>query len=59
MIARALLMILLICPILYWAENSIPMGGLLVFLLTVSILLTWVALAMLKDKDLLSNMFED
>jgi hypothetical protein len=35
------------------------MGGLLVFLLTIAILFTWVTLAMLKDKDLLSNMFED
>jgi hypothetical protein len=56
---RGLLTVVLVCGILYWADASIPMGALLVFLLAVSIGVTWAIINILKDDDVLASMFDD
>jgi hypothetical protein len=56
---RGLLTILLVCALLYWAEVVLPMGALLVFLLVISIGITWAIINILKDDDVLANLFDD
>ncbi len=56
---RGILLVISIAGLLYLAELSIPMGGLLVFLLSLSIGLTWLIANLLRDDDLLSSLFED
>jgi hypothetical protein len=56
---RGVLTVMLVCGLLYWAELSFPMGALLVFLLVLSIGITWAIINMLKDDDVLASMFDD
>ena len=56
---RGMLLIALIGGLLYLAELSLPMGGLLVFLISLSVGLTWLIVNLLRDDDLLSSLFED
>ena len=56
---RGMLLIVLIGGLLYLAELSVPMGGLLVFLISLSVGLTWLIVNLLRDDDLLSSLFED
>lgn len=49
----------LICAILYWAEAVMPMGSILVLLLLLSMVVTWFIINLLKDEDLLADMFDD
>lgn len=56
---RGILMVIIIGGLLYLAELSLPMGGLLVFLLSLSVGLTWLIINLLRDDDLLSSLFED
>ena len=57
--ARAVLMVLLVCGLLYWADIAVPMGGLVVFLLVLCIVATWAIISLLKDDDLLASFFDD
>jgi hypothetical protein len=56
---RGLLTVVLVCGLLYWADVAIPMGALLVFLLVVSITITWAIINILKDDDILADLFDD
>ena len=56
---RGILTIVMVCGILYWAELTFPLGSLLVFLLIVSIIITWAIISMLKDDDMLSRFLDD
>lgn len=56
---RAVLIIVAVSTLLYLAELSLPLGSLLVFLLSVSIGLTWLIINMLKDEDVLTDLFDD
>jgi hypothetical protein len=55
---RTLLMISLISGILYWAEQTFPMGGLLVFLLATSIGITVLVINLLKNNDVITDLFD-
>lgn len=57
--ARGILTVVLVCGLLYWADLAVPMGALLVFLLVISIAMTWAIISLLKDEDLLTNLFDD
>ena len=57
--ARGILTVVLVCGLLYWADMAIPMGALLVFLLVISIAMTWAIVSLLKDDDVLADLFED
>jgi hypothetical protein len=52
-------LVVAVCTLLYLAELSLPLGSLLVFLLVVSIGLTWVIINLLKDEEVLTNLFDD
>jgi hypothetical protein len=56
---RGVLIVVLVCGLLYWANATIPMGALLVFLLALSITITWAIVNILKDDDILANLFDD
>jgi hypothetical protein len=56
---RGIMIIVLSCGLLYWANVAIPMGALLVFLLVLSITVTWAIVSVLKDDDLLADLFDD
>jgi hypothetical protein len=56
---RGLLTIALVCAVLYWAEIVFPMSALLVFLLVLSVGVTWAIITILKDDDVLANLFDD
>jgi hypothetical protein len=57
--ARGLATIICVCLLLYCAESLFPLGSLLVFLLVLSVGITWAIISMLKDDDVLTNMFDD
>jgi|GEM_PF-4319642 hypothetical protein len=56
---RGILLVLVISGLLYLAELALPGGGVLVFLLSMSICITWLIVNLLRDKNLLSGLFED
>lgn len=56
---RGISLVIVISGLLYLAELSLPMGALLVFLLSLSIGLTWLIANLLKDDDVLAGLFED
>ncbi|HYF68970.1 MAG TPA: hypothetical protein VD884_12590 [Ohtaekwangia sp.] len=45
--------------ILWWAENAVPMGAVLVFLLLTSIIITWCIISLMNDDTFISNLFDD
>jgi hypothetical protein len=55
---KTLLMISLISGILYWAEQTFPMGALLVFLLATSIGITVLVINLLKNNDVITDLFD-
>jgi len=56
---RGLLLLMIIAFILFLAEQTITLGSLLVFLLAISIGLTWLIINVLKDDTILSDLFDD
>jgi hypothetical protein len=56
---RGVLLVAVVSGLLYLAELSVPLGALLVFLLVLSVCLTWVIINMLKDEDVMTNLFDD
>ncbi len=58
LIARGILLVLMVCGLLYWANVAVPMGALLVFLLVLSIVTTWAIVSLLKDDDILTSLFD-
>jgi hypothetical protein len=56
---RGLMTVVLVCGLLYWADIALPMGALLVFLLVLSVGTTWAIISILKDDDMLANLFDD
>jgi len=58
-IFRTISAAVLICSILYWAEQTVPMGSVLVLLLLISFVITWVVINILNDDDALANIFDD
>ncbi len=56
---RGLFLLLLITVILYLAELTMTLGSLLVFLLAVSVGLTWLIINVLKDDNILTDLFDD
>ena len=59
LLLRGFLLLLIIGFILYLAELSMILGSLLVFLLAISIGLTWLIINVLKDETILSDLFDD
>ena len=57
--ARGILMVVMVCGLLYWAEVELPMGALVVFLLVLSMVVTWLIINILKEDDALANLFDD
>ena len=49
---RSIILATLITGILFWAEISLPMGALLLFLLALSIGLTWFIITLLKGNKM-------
>jgi len=45
--------------IFWWAENAVPMGAVLVFLLLTSIIITWCIISLMNDDTFISNLFDD
>lgn len=58
-VARGILTVVMVCGLLYWADVAIPMGALLIFLLVISVVVTWAIVSLLKDDDLLTDFFDD
>ena len=56
---RGVLLVVTITGLLYLAELSMPMGGLIVFLLSLSIGLTCLIANILRYDDLFSGLFDD
>lgn len=56
---RGILLVITISGLLYLAELSVPMGALLVFLISLSIGFTWVIVNLLMRNDPISGLFED
>ncbi len=59
LVLRGLFLLIVIAFILYLAELSMTLGSLLVFLLAISIGLTWLIINVLKDETILSDLFDD
>lgn len=59
LLMRGLLLLMIIAFILFLAEQTITLGSLLVFLLAISIGLTWLIINVLKDDTILSDLFDD
>lgn len=49
----------LVCAILYWAEGAFPMASLLVLLLALSVAVTWLIINLLRDNNVLTDLFDD
>ena len=56
---RGVLTIVLVSLLLWLAEQSVPMGSLIVFMLAFSIGITWIVINLLKDDSILSDLFGD
>lgn len=56
---RAILTVGLVCILLYMAEQAVPMGSLVIFLLVTSIGITWMIINLLKDDDMLTHFFDE
>lgn len=59
LIMRAMLTVLMVAGLLYWADFAVPMGALLVFLLVLSVGTTWAIITILRDDEILASMFDD
>lgn len=57
-VIRFILTVGITCGLLYLAERSYPLAGVLIFLVVFSILLTWVIVTLLKDDDTLFGFFD-
>ena len=55
---RIVLMVISVCGLLYWAEQSVQFASLLVFLLVLSIGSTWAIICLMKDDDPLTDLFD-
>lgn len=55
---RGVLLVVLVCGLLFLAELAFPLAAVLIFLLLVSILLTWAIINLLRDNDILTDFFE-
>lgn len=56
---RTISAVVSILLILWWAENAVPMGAVLVFLLLTSIIITWCIICLMRDDAVISNLFDD
>ncbi len=59
LLMRGLLLLMIIALILFLAELTMTLGSLLVFLLAISIGLTWLIINVLRDDNILSDLFDD
>ena len=51
-------MVISVCGLLYWAEQTVQFASLLVFLLALSIASTWAIICLMKDDDPLTGLFD-
>lgn len=58
-LVRGILLVITISGLLYLAELSVPMGALLVFLISLSIGFTWLIANLLRHDDPISGLFDD
>lgn len=57
-VIRFILTVVSTCSVLYLAERSYPLAGVLIFLIMLSVLLTWLIVTLLKGDDTLSGFFD-
>jgi hypothetical protein len=57
-VIRIVLMVISVCGLLYWADQTVRFAALLVFLLVLSIASTWAIICLMKDDDPLTGFFD-
>lgn len=55
---RIVFMAIAVAGVIFLAEYILPMGGLLLFLLLVSIGVTWTIISLLRDDTVISDLFD-
>jgi hypothetical protein len=57
-VIRGVLLVVMVCGLLFMAEQTFPFAAVLIFLLLVSILTTWIIINLLRNSDILADFFE-
>jgi hypothetical protein len=57
-VVRITLMVVAVCGLLFLAELTVPGSSLVIFLLLISLGLTWLIINLLKDDEVLTSLFD-